>query len=161
MSLQLSEISRAAYHVKLLEECSSGLCLFGAGFYGGCDGIHMYDADLIHVTVVDNDDEKMALMESLYPKYWSFDVFDVFEWVEHILELGLPKWDIVSVDPPTALIPTCLAQLDSFLSLSNKYVTLTTYNEYISKLELNYHVIDIIDRSRVGLTSVVAVAVEG
>lgn len=160
LNLRLKRINRGAYPKHLLTECKSALCLFGAGFYGASDGIHMYDADISHVTIVDHDVTKIHDMEAIYPKHWLFDAFDVFEWVEHTVELNLPKWDIVSIDPPTPHIPRCVDQLDVFVSLAKKYVTLTTYNEYLHKLETNYNVIDVIDRSKVALTSVVALDVE-
>lgn len=161
LSLQLSDIGRAQYPVNLLKDCQSGLCLFGAGFYGGSDAIHMYDTGLSHVNVVDIDRAKINVMQNIYPSSWVFSVDDVFEWVRTIVKLRLVTWDIVSIDPPTALIDRCLDELVIFSALAKKYVTLTTYPDHIPKLEEEYRVIDITDRSRVARTVVVALAVEG
>lgn len=126
--MTLSEIPRNDYPTEYLKECHSALCLFGAGFHGANDVIHMYDADVRSVSVVDIDEEKMDWMKIEYPmryKYYNQDVFDFINSVKG------PTWDIVSVDPPTALFNKCLERLPELMWLSNKYVAITCWDQHL------------------------------
>ena len=154
MSLTLDVINRTPYHIDLLEDCSTGLCLFGAGFYGAHDSIHMLDAGIKNVHVVDIDLEKLKVMESIYPKKWMFTDADVFEWIQNAKDMGL-YWDVVSIDPPTALLDKCAGMLDLFMPLAEKYIMLTTWEECLYDLKQKYDVINTVGRSR-AVRSVVA-----
>ena len=88
------------YPTDLLDDldAETGLLLFGAGFYGRNDGIHLADAGLT-CTVIDVDLDKMAAMKRVYPSSWTFEVCDVFDWIRRPV---LPTFDVVSVDPQLA-----------------------------------------------------------
>jgi len=86
-----------------------------------------------------------------------FDTSDVFMWVQNVS--GMLKWDVVSVDPPTALLDRCADELPSFIALANKYVILTTWEEILYDLKLKYDVIKVMERSRTARSVVVAVRV--
>lgn len=125
--MNLNDLQPNIYPVRLLENCDSGLCLFGAGFYGANDAIHLYYADMPYVQIVDIDANKLSEMEAAYPKEWVFTTADVKEWVPIVANASLLSWDIVSVDAPTQLFRWVLDNLDTIAKLANKYLVITMY----------------------------------
>ena len=153
--MQLSDISPNVYPVNLLNECSSGLCLFGAGFYGANDAIHMLGAD-IAVHVVDNDEVKMATMEDMYPTDWIFDTNDVTVWLPKIANAKVVTWDIVSVDAPQNMFPWVLSNFDEIAKLANKYLVITMYDDMAHSVayfcdNLDWELVSTMNRSQSGL----------
>lgn len=125
--MNLSDIKPNTFPKDLLQDCESGLCLFGAGFYGANDAIHMFKAGMRDVTIMDTDRQKIAAMVKMYPHEWYFLGHDVFDWLESIVDYYKDPylWDIVVVDPPLSLIHDVCANLDKFLALASKYLVLT------------------------------------
>ena len=109
------------YPVDLLEGCETALLLFGAGFLGLNDGIHIADAGL-DAFVIDIDREKLEHMVKLYPKTWTFCEADAWWFAENVNA----QFDVVSVDNYTgdAEVPV-LASLPLWCSLARKVVTVT------------------------------------
>ena len=131
--MKLSDLKPNVYPTDLLEDCTSGLCLFGAGFYGANDAIHMHNANISHVTVVDTDTEKLAVMSSMYGPGWILILNDVTTWVPNIANSGVLSWDIVSVDAPANMFDWCWNSIDLLCALANKYVVLTTYDSMVDR----------------------------
>jgi len=123
--LNLHQLQPNIYPVRLLSECDSGLCLFGAGFYGANDAIHMFRTSLPYVQVVDNDPTKIAVMESMYPAKWIFTIADITTWVPNVANASVLSWDIVSVDAQQSMFPWVLSNFDTIAKLANKYIVLT------------------------------------
>ena len=154
--MNLSDISPNVYPINLLSECSTGLCLFGAGFYGANDAIHMYNAGVRAVQVVDTDGEKLSVMEGIYPPTWVFDTNDVTVWVPKIANAKVITWDIVSVDAPTSMFPWVLSNFDEIATLANKYLVVTMAVELAEAVayfcdNLDWELIDRMNRSQSGL----------
>ena len=131
--MNLEQLRPNLYPTYLLDKCASGLCLFGAGFYGANDAIHMYNAGLDFVSVVDSDDEKVKVMEAMYPHRWSFLTSDVTTWVPNVAKNSFLSWDIVSIDAPANMFDWCWNNIDDLLKLANKYAVLTTSDFYIDR----------------------------
>jgi len=109
------------YPTDLLKDCASALLLFGAGFLGMNDGIHMADAGLF-ACVVDIDRPRLEHMAKIYPSDWMFVESDAWEFAERC---GT-KFDIVSVDNFTGDAETpVLTSLSLWCSLAVKLVTVT------------------------------------
>lgn len=113
---------RRAYPIDVLSGLRSGLLLFGAGFYGATDGIRFLDAGLIDVSVVDLDSMRLGVMRALYPSTWTFVIGDVWDWLREAREGGM-KWDIVSLDPPSDIAESKVAEmLKGAEAVSNRFV---------------------------------------
>ena len=135
--MQLSDIQPNIYPVRLLMDCDSGLCLFGAGFYGANDAIHMFHTSMPYVQVVDNDADKIAVMEDMYPPEWVFTVADITTWVPNVANTQVLSWDIVSVDAQQSMFPWVLSNFDTIAKLANKYIVLTMSSQLGE--EVAYH----------------------
>jgi len=127
--LNLYDIKPNLYPTDILKGCKTGLCLFGAGFYGANDGIHMHNANMKKITVVDIDAEKIQEMKALYPAKDVFLVSDVTEWVPNTASAGVLTWDIVSVDSPTNMFEWVRDNFDTIATLANKYLVVTMYSD--------------------------------
>jgi hypothetical protein len=112
-----------AYPADILAGSDSALVLFGAAFLGVNDAIHMAGAGLTNVTVVDIEAEKLEEMRALYPQKWEFVPADAFDFVERQRSAGV-RYDVVSADPFTNLMPRCRAELSSLCALARQAVVL-------------------------------------
>ena len=153
--MSLSDITPNLYPTDILKECKTGLCLFGAGFLGANDCIHMHNAKL-NVTVLDIDDKKLKEMEELYPKKWTFLMSNATEWVPNTVNNGVLKWDIVSVDAPTNMFEWVRDNFDLIARLANKYLVVTMYKEIADGVadfcdNLDVELVDKMNRSNNGL----------
>ena len=153
--MNLEQLQPNVYPVNLLNKCDSGLCLFGAGFYGANDAIHMYNAGMT-VHVVDNDATKIAVMEEMYPNDWVFSTADVTTWAPNTANNGLLTWDIVSVDAPQNMFPWVLSNFDELAKLANKYLVVTMATELAESVayfcdNLDWELVSTMNRSQSGL----------
>ena len=150
--MNLEQLRPNLYPTYLLDKCDSGLCLFGAGFYGANDAIHMYNAGLDFVSVVDSDDEKVKVMEAMYPHRWSFLTSDVTTWVPNVANNSFLNWDIVSVDSPTNMFSWVIDNLGVIAKLSNKYVVVTMHTEVADLCRIpEWELVTVMNRSLSGL----------
>jgi hypothetical protein len=143
--MNILEITPNKFPKHLLPHCDSGLCLFGAGFYGANDAIHMYIEDIKRVDIVDIDEQKMKEMSKTYTTGWGFTVMDVVQWIDE-WAVGA-TWDIVSVDPPVAMQEWCIFNLKAICNLANKYVVLSTNDQWAEWLTEEYSVKEVLRRS--------------
>jgi hypothetical protein len=81
----------------LLPTEGTALALFGAGFWGWNDSIHLIRAGLT-VDIVDTDKDKLYEMATLMPEGHAFHVDDAWDFTERAAREGR-EWDVVSVDP--------------------------------------------------------------
>lgn len=120
--------SASLFPVEKLEGCQTALLLFGAGFYGANDGIHLLDAGL-RATVVDTDRERLYAMAAAYPATWTFSAMDAWEFAREAVILQIladVRWDAVSVDSWTGDIePRVIKDLPLWCALARKLVTVT------------------------------------
>jgi hypothetical protein len=117
----------------------------------------MKDRQFKEVTIVDMDASMLAAMTKQSPPHWHFVRADVTS-LDILLHPNYLEWDIVSVDPPIALIPWCAENVDKFLTLCRKYLVLTTYLDNVRILQARYPVTDVVIRSATGGTVVVAMS---
>jgi hypothetical protein len=107
------------YPRDLLDNASTALALFAAGFHGQQDVIWMAEAGL-HVTCVDTDGEKLNEMILAYPEGWEYVTGDAFEYAT----LTQRTWDIVNIDAPSNLFDRCAELLPLWCLLARKTVVL-------------------------------------
>lgn len=112
-----------AYPTDILADCDRALLLFGAAFLGVNDAIHLAAAGLADVTVVDIDSERLDAMRALYPDTWELVAADAFDFVQRRHAAG-ERYDLVSADPTTPLMPRCRAELPSLCALARRAVVL-------------------------------------
>jgi hypothetical protein len=123
LTLDSIYLRAGTYPTDILGDCESALVLFGAAFLGVNDAIHVAAAGLADVTVVDTDPEKLDAMRVLYPRTWELVPADAFDFVEHRRAAGA-RYDVVSADPFTNLMPRCRAELSSLCTLARHAVVL-------------------------------------
>lgn len=111
------------YPTELLVGCESALVLFGAAFLGINDAIHVAAAGIADVTVVDVDAARLATMRSLYPAGWEFVESDAFDFAGR-QSAAHARYDLVSADPWTDLMPRCRDLLPTLVSLARRAVVL-------------------------------------
>lgn len=121
----ISERARP-YPSYLLEETDECLALFAAGFLGWNDAVHFARAGLT-CTCVDNDQDRLFEMATIYPMGWAFHVEDAWDFAERA-RYERRQYDVVTIDP---FFESCAARvwdtLDLWLSLSRRIVTLTVH----------------------------------
>jgi hypothetical protein len=81
----------------LLPTEGTALALFGAGFWGWNDGIHLIRAGLT-VDFVDLSKDRLFEMATLMPEGHAYHVDDAWDFTERAAMEGR-EWDVVSVDP--------------------------------------------------------------
>lgn len=96
----------------------SALVLFAAGWYGKNDAYWIAMADVPEVTCIDIDEEKMSIMEDIYPIDWNFIVGDVFQY-----EFDR-EWDIITADCPLALLSVIWEARHSLAQYAHKALIL-------------------------------------
>jgi hypothetical protein len=111
------------YPKELLPGCETALVLFGAAFLGANDAIHLADAGIAAVTVVDIDGDRLERMRALYPPTWRFVAADAFAFSATEREAGA-RYDLLSIDPFTGLMPRCREHLPVFLELARRALVL-------------------------------------
>lgn len=111
------------YPTEILAGRDSALVLFGAAFLGVNDVIHMANAGISYVTVVDIDIGKLGTMRTLYRDDWEFVAADALAFAETQHQTGA-HYDVVSVDPFTNLMPRCRTHLPTFCALARHSVVL-------------------------------------
>lgn len=123
----LEEIRRQArpYPTHLLPETGTALALFGAGFHGWNDVIHMAHLD---VDCVDLDAAKLAEMTAIYgPDRFRAHQQDAWDFAE--TNRGR-VWDVVSVDPFFSIdAERAWETVDLWCALASRLVTLTVRDE--------------------------------
>jgi len=154
--MNLSDIVPNVYPTDILAECESGLCLFGAGFYGRNDAIHMHNAGL-SLTVIDTDKDKLLTMAHMYNEQIILEG-DVLTWVPNTVASGILTWDIVSVDSPTNLFEWVRDNFDTLVKLADKYLVITMYNDFADGVgdfcdNLDVELVQVLNRSTSGLIS--------
>jgi len=131
---------RGRYPTDRLEGCETALLLFAAGFYGRNDGAWVAEAG-IRATCVDLDTEKLSEMQRYYPASWDFVYDDVFAFA-----LLTGRYDLVSVDPPSALSKVCLERRSLWTRLAKRQVVLGSQYETIKGYDLTN--IEVIPRNK-------------
>jgi hypothetical protein len=134
--------------------------LFGAGFYGANDAIHMLYEGMLDVTVVDSDKEKMHEMAGIYPGAWYWHIADLTTWLPNMVQHKYQsKWDVISVDAPMGMFPWVLSNFDTIALLANKYlvITMSTQLSLIEQFPKNkdWTVTAVINRSLSALTELI------
>lgn len=111
------------YPTHLLPKEGTALALFGAGFYGWNDVIHMAHLD---IDCVDVDGLKLEQMAAIYDRFRAHED-DAWEFAS--ANQGR-KWDVVSVDPFFSHdAERAWDTLDLWVSLASRLVTLTVRHD--------------------------------
>jgi hypothetical protein len=110
----------------LLPISGTALGVFAAGFLGWNDCIHLVRAGLV-CDFVDNNQNNMLEMKSMYPPGHTFHVEDAWDFAERASYEGR-QWDVVTVDPFFEdMARKAWDSLDLWLSLAGNLVTLTVH----------------------------------
>jgi hypothetical protein len=113
--------AQRAFPLRLLHGCDSVLAFFCAQFYGKNDIIHVYNAGVPEVTLVDLDEAKLGVMKALYPATWTMRVGDAFAVAEEYRAQGR-RFDAVICDPYTQMAKTVAwDHLRLFHAVARKY----------------------------------------
>jgi hypothetical protein len=108
-----------SYPGHVLEGCETALLFFCAHWHGRQDAYWIADAGLVG-TCVDENAERLAEMEAIYPVGWEFIVADAYEFPN----TTKAQWDIVSLDPWTNQFQACADLLPDWCSLARRAVIL-------------------------------------
>lgn len=95
--------------------------MFCAAFHGRQDALWIADAGL-DATCVDTDGDKLAEMEAVYPDGWEFVTGDAFNYAA----AAKRQWDVVSLDPFSALFQRVADELPLWCSRARRAVLLGT-----------------------------------
>ena len=106
------------YPQDLLEGLSTALMGFCAAFLGRQDCVWVADWG-ITADCVDTDQERLAEMADIYPHGWTFHCDNMFDYGVRQWGMGA-TYDLVSLDPPTALF-------DQVASLAELWCSLATH----------------------------------
>lgn len=104
---------------KLLDGCSTALCLFSAMWHGRQD-VYWLAKQGLTGTCVDLEAERLAEMKAVYPRGWKFVTADVFEYASKLKR----TWDVVSLDPWSGQFERCAEMLPVWASLADRVVVL-------------------------------------
>lgn len=137
------EASGKGYPYGLLAGCKNALFLFGAGFLGSNDVYWAYKLG-VPSTIVDLDQSKLTQMKGLYRRDWEYVYDNAFQFARTQIKR---KWDFVSVDPSTNLIPESIENIRLWIDRANKHVVIGYMGEEIEELPLGWSVTQIIPRS--------------
>jgi hypothetical protein len=127
--------AQKAFPGRLLHECRSAASFFCAAFYGKNDLIHVYNAGVPNVTMLDQDAEKLEHMRSIYPDHWETVCGDAFEIVKQLHADG-KKYDAVVADMFTGEPGKKVAWdfYDHFSGITGKYLFLMYFQGMLDEL---------------------------
>lgn len=93
----IQQTAQKAFPTRILNGCRSAASFFVAQFYGKNDVIHIYNAGIAQVTLVDLDVEKLGVMRDIYPDDWEVLCEDAFAAARRFRE-GQRTFDVVTCD---------------------------------------------------------------
>lgn len=114
-----SPVDGLSFPCPALAGSSTALVLFAAGFWGRQDAYWIADAGL-HATCIDIDHEKLDEMAAVYPTSWDFLEADAYDWAEATTS----RWDVVTVDCPSAHFDRCAERVALWCQLARRLVVL-------------------------------------
>lgn len=107
----------------VLEGAASAACFFAAAFLGRNAEVHVADAGVRRVVLVDLDEARLREMAGLYPPAWEIRPGDAYALVRRMAETG-ESYDLVTVDPFTNAIPAALGQVRAWLTVTKRYLVI-------------------------------------
>lgn len=110
-----------SFPLNALRGSKTALVLFAQAWYGMQDASFVARAGLT-ATCVDHQDHNFADMARLYPDGWEFERADVYEFVARTRR----RWDVITVDCPSAHFQRCADLLPTFCRIARKAVVLGT-----------------------------------
>ena len=120
----------ATFPREVLAGATSAACFFGAAFRGRNDAIHLADAGLAEVVVVDVDAEKLGEMRAIYPAPWRWTVGDAYSVARDMAERG-EKADVVVVDAWQRDCEQALAELPLWCAIARRHVVVTVAKPWL------------------------------
>lgn len=123
------------YPTYLLEDAKTGLCLFSAAFYGHNEAIH-FALEEVETTCVDIDQEKLHVMQGIYPEDWTFICVDAWDYAA-MCQVKEHRFDIVSVDTFRGwATEKSLKTLELWCSIANAAVIATIEDSQLESYEV-------------------------
>jgi len=115
---------------EVLDGATSAACFFGAAYRGRNDAIHLADAGLVDVLVVDADGEKLGEMRAIYPASWRWTVGDAYAAARDLRERG-EKADVIVVDAWQSDCEQALAELPLWCAIARRRVVVTVAKPWL------------------------------
>lgn len=121
----------------VLTGARSAADFFGAGFLGQNSAIHLLDAGIEDVVVVDYDEAKLATMSSAYPSTWRFWPSDCYAAARILAEDNHTRRppriaDVVVVDPWTNGIDRAIRNLGVWTEIAARYVVIGVHEPWLA-----------------------------
>lgn len=133
----LADANPSTFPTDLLVGAESAIAFYGAGFLGRNDVIHLWNARLPDVAVIDTDEGKLMEMARLYERpTWLWRPVDAVETAREWAASGV-KVDIVTVDPWTAGTRESLYRLPLWLSLTKRALVIGVCADWFAGLHLD------------------------
>lgn len=133
-SVSLDEVRASAdpatFPREVLSGATSAVCFFAAAFRGRNDAIHLADAGLADVLVVDVDAEKLGEMRAIYPASWRWTVGDAYAVARDLRERG-ERADVVVVDAWQSECERALAELPLWCAVARRHVVVTVAKPWL------------------------------
>lgn len=125
----------ATFPTHVLAGAESAACFFCAGFLGRNDVIHVADAKVRRVVLVDNDPGKLEEMFRLYPQTWATFHGDAFAAAEEMRARG-DGFDVSIVDPWSNAIPHALLAIPTWLAVTRKHLVIAASRDWFDGLHI-------------------------
>lgn len=126
-----AESDPSTFPLRLLPAATSAACFYAAGFLGRNDVIHIADAGLRDVVLIDTDESKLQDMHRIYPEGWAYLPQDA-EAAALYFHSQARTFDLVIVDPWTGGILRSMQFLHTWLTLANQAVIIGTSFEWFA-----------------------------
>jgi O-antigen/teichoic acid export membrane protein len=115
-----------------VRDATSAACFFGAAFHGRNDAVHLADAGVADVVVVDVDDAKLAEMRAVYPAAWRFVVGDAYAAARDMASRG-ERVDVAVVDAWQSECDRALEELPLWLAVARRRVLVTVAKPWLDE----------------------------
>jgi hypothetical protein len=125
-------LAEETFPCAVLAGAETAACFFAAAFHGRQDVIHVLDAGVREITVIDKDWPKLLAMAALYPK----DTLrlrhgDALLEAKHLIGRG-DAFDVVTLDPWTQFIPATLSSFTTYARLARRALVAGVSAEWLA-----------------------------
>ena len=115
---------------EVLDGATSVASFFGAAFLGRNDAIHLADAGIADVVVVDLDAAKLGEMRAIYPAPWRWTVGDAYVVARDMGKRG-EKADVVIADAWQSDCERMLSELPLWCAIARRHVVVTVAKPWL------------------------------
>jgi O-antigen/teichoic acid export membrane protein len=120
----------STFPMEVLDGATSAASFFGAAFRGRNDAIHIADARIADVVVIDLDAAKLGEMRAIYPATWRWTVGDAYVVARDMRERG-EKADVVVADAWQSDCERMLSELPLWCAIARRYAVVTVAKPWL------------------------------